>query len=350
AEVSKLETSSFTRVRPLLKPLLAFLLSLSVLLYLPIRGILGAPFGPPDIATPSGFLNHVLARGFRGDMFYFASSGLLLERFAVLTNILDFQFGLGLLVAAALGTLIMLAKDRRLLLLCGGAIVVQAVIAITYRAPETVEYLIPAYVPLAIVIGYGAAVLGRWSRFKALNAGLVSLVMLAGAVQLVHCYPSFAWLSEDRSTRQYAESVMSSAPSDALVLANWHWATPLWYLQYSEGVRPDVEVKYVYPEGAEPISATWLRRVEENVGERPLIVTNYYQEFGATLYRFTPLGEAFLVQVWRMEDGEWKMENGSFHLPLSTFGYASHPPDRTQNRPPPGTGRNAHLPAAPALV
>jgi len=304
AEVSKLETSSFTRVRPLLKPLLAFLLSLSVLLYLPIRGILGAPFGPPDIATPAGFLNHVLARGFRGDMFYFASSGLLLERFAVLTNILDFQFGLGLLVAAALGTLIMLAKDRRLLLLCGGAIVVQAIIAITYRAPETVEYLIPAYVPLAIIIGYGAAVLGRWSRFRALNAGLVSLVMLAGAVQLVHCYPSFAWLSEDRSTRQYAESVMSSAPSDALVLANWHWATPLWYLQYSEGVRPDVEVKYVYPEGAEPISATWLRRVEDNVEGHPLIVTNYYQEFGATPYRFTPVGEAFAVFTSKLVQSE----------------------------------------------
>jgi len=289
------DISLFTRLRPLLKPLLAFLLSLSVLLYLPIRGILGTAFGPPDIATPVGFLNHVLARGFRGDMFYFASSGLLLERFAVLTNILDFQFGLGLLVAAALGALIMLGKNWRLLLLCGGTIAVQAVITITYRAPETVEYLIPAYVPLAIIIGYGAAVLSRWSRFKALNACLVALVMLLGVIHLANRYPSFAWLSEDRSARQYAESVLSSAPPDALLLANWHWATPLWYLQYSEGVRPDVEVKYVYPEGAEPISATWLRRVEDNVGERPLIVTNYYQDFGATPYRFTPLGEASAV-------------------------------------------------------
>ncbi|MBC8248345.1 MAG: DUF2723 domain-containing protein [Anaerolineales bacterium] len=320
---SKLETLPFTRLRPLLKPLLAFLLSLSVLLYLPIRGILGAPFGPPDIATPTGFLNHVLARGFRGDMFYFARSGLLLERFKVLTNILDFQFGLGLLIAAAVGVLIMLGKDWRLLLLCGGTVAVQALVTVTYRAPETVEYLIPAYVPLAIIIGHGTAVLGRWSRFKALNACLVSFVILLGVIQLAHRYPSFAWLSEDRSARQYAESVMSNAPSDALVLANWHWATPLWYLQYSEGVRPDVEVRYVYPEGAEPISATWLRRVEENVGERPLIVTNYYQEFGATPYRFVPLGEAFLVQVWRMEDGEWKMESGRlspFQFPLSIFG------------------------------
>ncbi len=286
----------FSKWRLLLKPLLALLLSVVPLLYLPIRGMLGAPFGPPDIATPAGFLNHVLARGFRGDMFYFATSGLLIERFKVLGNILDFQFGLGLLGAAAVGGLIMLRKDWRLLLLCGGAIAVQAVIAITYRAPETVEYLIPAYVPLAIVIGCGAAVLGRWSRLKAFNACLVSLVLLLGAIQLVRHYPSFAWLSEDRSARQYAESVMSNAPPDALVLANWHWATPLWYLQYSEGVRPDVEVKYVYPQGAEPISATWLRRVEESVGERPLIVTNYYQEFGTTLYRFVPLGEAFLVQ------------------------------------------------------
>jgi len=323
--VTKLETrnSKLETLSCLLKPLLAFLLSLSVLLYLPIRGILGTPFGPPDIATPTGFLNHVLARGFRGDMFYFASSGLLPERFDVLANILDFQLGLGLLVAAAVGVLIMLGKNWRLLLLCGGAIAVQAVIAITYRAPETVEYLIPAYVPLAIIIGYGAATLGRWSRFKALNAGLVSCVMLLGAIQLANRYPSFAWLSEDRSTRQYAESVMSNAPPESLVLANWHWATPLWYLQYSEGARPDVEVKYVYPEGAEPISATWLRRVEDNVGERPLIVTNYYQDFGATPYRFVPLGEAFLVQNESLFDvpGDIASLDATFEGRIRLLGY-----------------------------
>jgi hypothetical protein len=317
------DLSLFTRVRRLLKPLLVFLLSLSVLLYLPIRGAMGSPFGPPDIATPAGFLNHVLARGFRGDMFYFASSGLLLERFNVLANILDFQFGLGLLVVAALGALIMLAKNWRLLLLCGGIIVVQALIAITYRAPETVEYLIPAYVPLAIVIGYSAGILGRWSRSQAFNACLVSLFMLLGVIQLVHRYPSFAWLSDDRSARQYAESVMSQAPSGALVLANWHWATPLWYLQYSEGMRPDVEVRYVYPEGAEPISITWLRRIEENVGERPLIVTNYYQEFGATPYRFVPLGKAFLVQSEPLFDvpGDIARLDATFGSKIKFLGY-----------------------------
>jgi hypothetical protein len=317
------DVSLFTKVRPLLKPFVAFLLSLSVLLYLPIRGALGSPFGPPDIATPAGFLNHVLARGFRGDMFYFARSGLLLDRFEVLGNILDFQFGLGLLVAAALGALIMLIRDWRLLLLCGGAIAVQALVTMTYRAPETVEYLIPAYVPLAIIIGYGAAMLGRWSRFKALDACLLSFVILLGALPLANRYPSFAWLSEDRSARQYAESVMSNAPSEALVLANWHWATPLWYLQYSEGVRPDVEVEYVYPEGAEPISATWLQRMEENVGKRPLIVTNYYQEFGATPYRFVPLGEAFLVQSGPLFDvpGDIARLDATFEDKIRLLGY-----------------------------
>lgn len=301
--VTKPETSSFTKAHLLLppasrilKPLLAFLLSLSVLLYLPIRGAMGTPFGPADITTPAGFLNHVLARGFRGDMFYFAKPGILLERLNVLANILDFQFGLGLLIAASLGSLLMLAKDWRLLLLCGGAIVVQALVAMTYRAPETVEYLIPAYVPLAILIGYGAAGLSRLGRFKALSACLMSLFLLLGVIRLAHNYSSFVWLSEDRSARQYAERLMANAPSGALVLANWHWATPLWYLQYSEGMRPDVEVRYVYPQGAEPISATWLKLVEENVGKRPLIVTNYYRDFEARPYRFVPLGEAFLVQ------------------------------------------------------
>ncbi|HIC94857.1 MAG TPA: DUF2723 domain-containing protein, partial [Anaerolineae bacterium] len=277
--------------RSLLRPLLAFALSFAVLLYIPLRAP-SAPFGGEHVVGLRGFLDHVLARGFRGDMFAFARPRLLPERLLVLAGILDFEFGPALLVAALVGALMALREDWRFLLLCGGSFAVQAFVAITYRAPQTVEYLMPAYVAVALLIGYGAEAL---SRYRSPGAIAACLVLLLGLGQLARNYPSFADLAGDLSTRRYAEAVLESAPPDAVVLSNWHWATALWYLQQVEGMRPDVEVRYVYPEEVE-YAQTWRRRIEENIGERPLIVTNYYRDFEALPYRFVPLGEAFLVR------------------------------------------------------
>ena len=285
------DASLLTRWRSLLRPLLAFALSFAVLLYIPLRAP-SAPFGGEHVVGMRGFLDHILARGFRGDMFAFARPELLPERLRVLAGILDFEFGPALLVAALVGALMALREDWRFLLLCGGSFAVQAFVAITYRAPQTVEYLMPAYVALALLIGYGA---GALSRYRSLGAVVASLVLLLGVGQLVRNYPSFAHLARDLSTRRYAEAVLEGAPPDAVVLSNWHWATPLWYLQQVEGMRPDVEVRYVYPEEVE-YAQTWRRRIEEEIGERPLVVTNYYGEFEALPYRFAPLGEAFLVR------------------------------------------------------
>lgn len=287
--------SLLTDVRLLLKPLRAFLLSLCVLLYLPLRSWMGTPFGPADLASPSDFLEHVLARGFRGDMFYFARPDVLPDRLAVLANILDIQFGLPLLLLALLGGLAVLRRRPSLLLLVGGAFAVSAFVAITYRAPQTVEYLMPSYVTLAIAIGCGASLVGR-IRDRSLRAVVVAVLLLLAGLNVRRSYPSFLSLSRDRSARLYAEHILQNVPRDAVILSNWHWATPLWYLQRCEGMRPDVGVEYVYPEGAAPMPEVWLRRIRENLERRPVVVTNLYPEFEAASYRFSPLGEAFLVR------------------------------------------------------
>lgn len=278
------------------KPGLAFLASLSVLLYLPLRSALGAPFDPAPIRTVSGFLEHVLALGFRGDMFYFVQPTALWARLKVLGNILLFEFGLTWLLLAAVGASSLLLRRPRALLLCLGVLGVNATLAVTYRAPQTVEYLMPAYVALVCLSAYGVWYLAeplRLSRLSLLPWGVAAI--LASAL-FVRNYPSFHQLSQDRSARHYAESVLRAAPPGARILSNWHYATPLWYMQYVEGLRSDVSVDYVYPEGAEPIAQTWLRRVQGSVVERPTMVTNLYPEFQATSYTFQPLAGAFLVQ------------------------------------------------------
>ena len=109
-------------------------------------------------------------------------------------------------------------------------------------------------------------------------------------------YPSFRTLAQSHDARDYATAILDEAPQDAVVLADWHWAMPLRYLQLVEGARPDLSVQYVYPTD-EPYEQTWVRRIREELPERPVIVTHYhelaYREIEAI---FEPLGEAYWVR------------------------------------------------------
>jgi hypothetical protein len=104
--------------------------------------------------------------------------------------------------------------------------------------------------------------------------------------------PSFFTLARDRSTRAATESILAHAPPEALILADWHWATPLWYLQWVEGQRPDVEVRYVYPVSGQEYGDTWKDRIEAVIGERPLLLTHFYH---LPRYTLQPLGQGFWV-------------------------------------------------------
>jgi hypothetical protein len=279
------------------RPLIIFCLPFLVLLYLPIRSVLGAPFDPEPIRTVSDFVEHVLALGFRGDMFYFVQPSALVSRGSVILNILRMQFGAHLLWLMLVGAVAAWWGQRRALLLCGGVFAVNMVLAATYRAPQTVEYMMPAYVALACAAGCGACAL-----FQALlKEGWAHLALTAALVfplcSLQLSYPSFHRLSRDHSAREYAEALLRQAPLGTEVLSCWHYATALWYLQYVEDMRPDVKVTYVYPEGNAPNAEVWLRRLTANEGRRPTILTNYYAEFASTPYVLQPLARALLVET-----------------------------------------------------
>ena len=314
------DPSLLRQPRRWLQPGLIFLSTFVVLAYFPIRGAMGAVLAPDHLTTLNGFLEHVLARGFGGDMFAFLRWGVLPHRLAILGDILVFQFGEPLLIAAGLGALALLWRDRRSFLLFGFGFGLFYFLIATYRAPQTVEYLMPAYVPLAVAVGYAAGTIARvgtdWKNWCPLtgpgcsgslaSAWLVALILLPGVLRLVSHYPSFAVLHHDRTARDYAEPVLRDAPPGAVILSNWHWWTAFRYLQLSEDLRPDVEVIYVYPQG-ESYAANWTACIEASptaqpecleadLTARPLLVTDQYNDFESLPYRFTPFNQAFLVQ------------------------------------------------------
>ena len=283
------------------RPVLVFLAALLVpLAYLPIRGAMGAPLAPPDLDTLQGFLWHVLAKGFAGDMFAFANLRDFPHRLALLPTLLTFQFNGLLLVLALLSFLTVLQRDRWLSLLLAGSFALHTYVTLTYRAPQTVEYLMPAYLPIALAVGLLPAGWGNHEDAKTQRKNLSSclrvfvvtitaLAVWAGYLNL-QMHASLAELATDTSTRQTVQPLLEAAPPNSVILADWHWATPLWYLQRVEGRRPDVTVEYVYPVVGEDYGATWLRWVEEVGADRPILLTHFYDFPG---YTAEPVGAGF---------------------------------------------------------
>ncbi len=242
-------------------------------LYLPLRG---AALGT-DLAGWDGFWQHVLARGFGGDMFYYHTLGALLTRLRTLCDVLAFQWQWLVPVVGALAALLMLWRARWLLFTLGGAFALHTLVAAGYRAPQTVEYMIPAYLCLALAVGWLAGWVCSVHLYRPLRIILSALVILGGVLSAVATHPGMAYRHAHEDTHRVAQCLLEDTPAGAVLLANWHWSTPLQYLQQIEGARPDVTVAYVYPEGAEPLRTTWARRIETYLSEgRPVVVQSYY--------------------------------------------------------------------------
>ena len=317
--VFAIDPSLLRQPRRWVSPIAAGLVGLLPLLYLPLRGlavqngadIRGATAG---LASWDGFWNHALALGFRGDLFYFITPADLWARAQVMGNVLTFQFSPWLLAGMAGGLgLLLWRRQWAIAWLLGGAFLVHTFITATYRAPQTVEYMLPAYVPLVLLLGYAVGEVGKnftakdaeiakkKKNFASFAPSAVQKLFIAGMLtavfhQTLAHYPSFATLSRDYDTRQVAETLLLNAPEGSTILAHWHWATPLWYLQEVEGVRPDAAVQFVFPT-SEPYAATWARRVQEELAHGRSVITTHFDEGSyAQLPPPEPLGDAFLFR------------------------------------------------------
>ncbi len=257
-------------------PALAGLVGLMPLAYLPIRGGMGAPLAPDNLNTFTGFLHHFLALGFRGDMFAFATLQDLPHRLALLPTLYPFQFNLVLLALALLGFVTMARRDYKLFILLFGSFLLHTFISITYRAPQTVEYLIPAYLPLAVAVGLAPAFVAGPTR-RHWPEILAALALWGGLLNGWTHAPSFVELADDHTARQTVEPLLTSAPADSRILADWRWATPLLYLQEVEGLRPDVDVRYVYPVAGQDYADVWLQQIQETPPDQSVLLTHFFE-------------------------------------------------------------------------
>ncbi|MFZ1793095.1 MAG: DUF2723 domain-containing protein [Anaerolineae bacterium] len=263
---------------------LIFLSTQLVWLYLPLRNAAPGPLAHGDLTTLSGFLDHVLARGFGGDFFYFlrVEPERFFDRLALIPDLLLFQFSPPVLLAALVGWVILLVRKRALGVALLAAFGLHLFITITYRAPQTVEYALPAWLILCVGAGMGWAsipqpttnnqqrllVVGCWLMMFGLAAFL--------GRDLITRWPSFAQLSQPDPNAALAQNALVAAQPNGVILAQWHQVTPMWVLQ-SQGVAPAAQAKYVYPDGAQKYEDTFAdRALAEAQSGKPVFVTTFY--------------------------------------------------------------------------
>jgi len=309
-----------------------FAASQLVWLLLPLRTAAPSPLDHGNLASLGGFLDHALARGFEGDFFHFVrvAPERLGDRLALLPQLFAFQFSPAALAVMAVGWAGLIWRRRALGLTLAGAMVLHLFITLTYRAPQTVEYALPAWVFAVAGAGLGLAALlvphkapvagagdpardrspglsvREWPTFRrgtsaellARSRGAAPLVL--GAVLSIIAlgdgltrFASFAQLASDRSERALAEAALASTPQGGTILGQWHQVTPIWALQAIEGMRPDVQARYVYPEGAEAYEDTFARRAAEAPAT---LLTVYGPQFAARGICVDPVGA---IPIWR---------------------------------------------------
>ena len=119
-----------------IKPIVFFALGLLVLLYLPLRGATGGTLADGEsmtrLAQPGQLLNYLLARGFEGDFFYFINTrpDLLGNRIALIPTLFDFQFNGLVAILAAIGTIRLIWRQRKLAVLLLGGILLHTFVTL----------------------------------------------------------------------------------------------------------------------------------------------------------------------------------------------------------------------------
>jgi 4-amino-4-deoxy-L-arabinose transferase-like glycosyltransferase len=185
------------------RPLLAALLGLLPLVYLPLRAGADVPGTTDGLNTIAGFLNHFLGLGFQGDFFYYVHPAVLWPRLKVMGNVLTFQFSPWLLAGALLGWLWLLRRSWRIGLLLGSAFAVHTLVTATYRAPQNGGIHAARLPARSHLPGVASGYLTDWGLkrplpWQALALTATAVLTVAAVGQGWHNWPSYRWLHQVR--------------------------------------------------------------------------------------------------------------------------------------------------------
>jgi hypothetical protein len=272
----------------------AGMLGLTPWLYFPLRSPT-APFGPTDMATWGGFLQHATAQGLRVNLFHFGL-GDQLNRAQVFVNLLRLQYGWLLIVAIIAGFVWLLFNRPRLAVLWGGFLLGH--LAFTMNSVQDVmAYLLHAFAALGLPLGLGilaltdlvAARRTGWGRGVVLAA--LALVAIRGAMLLPRI-SLHAWRDADTFVSELHARFGGRGEAMALV-SDWEHLTPFFYHTYVEGTAfSEDDLRPVYVTAVTP----WVESVYGNLPLGAVYLSNYRRDVRGLGFRLRPVENG----LWRV--------------------------------------------------
>ena len=273
---------------------LLFLLGLSIYLYYPIRST--PPFGPQDASTLDGFLRLVTAQGLRMNLFPFSWREQP-QRLLAFKTLLGLQYNApGILLGIAGAIWLALKRRKAFVLLALFFALNSAFIMNTIQ--DVMKYLHLPFMIYVVWIGCGAMalfdLLERWQvrhRTKVFCSVALALILFVSPLRMGLLNLSRVDLSNYRLADEFVQATFDTFQAEeAVLLCDWDHITPLWYYEFVEGRKPNVEAKFVSAGTANP----WLEAVEANLGQGPVYLSGYRREV-ADRYRLLSVGPFYKV-------------------------------------------------------
>ena len=251
----------FRSARSLLALLLLVVVPLVLYLYIPWRAPT-TPYLHVQLApgrtlelynnSPRGFLGFLTGEMFLGEL---GVQAPLLDRLSMGVDLLLRQFGMAGVALGLLGVLKLAlggkgSPARRVLALLALSYAALVGFTLVYNVGDIHVFYTPSYVIFAVWMCVGMGWLVevlqgvRRGSFSGARAPAWVLVALFALVPLLLLWSNYRIVdrSRDYEARAWAEGILSqSIPDGAILISNdRNEITPLLYLQYVEGVRPDL--------------------------------------------------------------------------------------------------------------
>ena len=243
--VALVDRRKLANVRLMLGSTGLFLVGLMPYLYLPIRSMMDPPFEANNPSNFERFWYVVSGGNLRGGFFAFGP-GELPARLAFYWGHLLDNLHWGLLVAAAVGFVVLLLWDRPAAGLLGFLFFGWVFYSIENDIPDVEVYFIPTYLVLALAAAVGLGLLlteaeDIMSRFPRISRRVVLGVLSVALVLLPLPGVPHAYARNDRSGdyrgREVIEDVAENAGPNSTVL---HHRSNLWYMVLVEERRQDL--------------------------------------------------------------------------------------------------------------
>jgi hypothetical protein len=185
--------------------------------------------------------------------------------------------GAGILMGSV-GIAVLWRRYKPLVVSWGLMMIAHSLFYINYRAVDKELMFLPVYLLWSLFISVGCAYIFRQADRVTQIRWLVKGVWILPAIMLILNY-GYADVSWDRRARENAQAALDGSEANALIIGWWTDVTPIQYLQYVEGQRPDVAVinrMMITPENLQQM-------VEQQIDHRPVyllgndpILTNRY--------------------------------------------------------------------------